>query len=1152
VDLGAWLRGLGLAQYEQAFRDNDIDAEVLPELTADDLIGLGITSIGHRRKLLAAIAALRAGVEAPPFRATEADVGLPPSPPAANPAPHAERRQLTVMLCDLVGSTALSAQLDPEEMRDVLRLYQDAAAGAVARFEGHVAKFMGDGVLAYFGWPKAHEDEAERAVCAGLELVRIVATLAPPTKLRLEVRVGVATGLVVVGDLIGEGAAQEEAVVGETPNLAARLQSLAEPGGVVISPVTRQLVGGRFRCADLGAQHLKGFVEPVRAWRVIGEGRAEGRFEARQTGRVTPLVGREHELGLLLDRWQQAKEGEGQIVALCGEAGVGKSRLVRALRERLAGEAYTPVSHFCSPYHQATALYPIVGLLERAAGLSREDPPQRQLDKLEAMVPTASAAVVALFADLLAIPTGGRFPALGLSPQRQKERTFAALLDQLAGLAARQPVLALYEDVHWSDPTTLELLDLAVDRVQDLRVLALVTFRPEFRPPWIAAAHVTLLTLNNLSRRQTAAMVEQVTGGKALPPEVLEQIVAKTDGVPLFVEELTKTVLEAGLLRDSGDRYILRGPLPPLAIPTTLYDSLVARLDRLAPVKEVAQIGAVIGREFAHELIAAVTTLGEDRLGDALQQLTGAELLFRRGASPHATYTFKHALVRDAAYASLLRGKRQQLHARVAAVLEEQFPRRIEVEPGLLAHHWTEADLPEKAVDYRLKAGELAIRRSATSEALAQLGKGLDLLTGLPATAERDQRELRLQIALGVALMAAKGWASPEAGRANARARELCERLGDTRHLFPALYGQWVWHVVGAELDVGRAVGEEFLGLARRHGDPGAEIVAGRVVGTTLLLRGEVGSARDHFEQALALYDSERDRDLAFVYAQDPRVAGLAGLSWALFILGYSGQASAGSLQALACARELGHQNTLGYALLYGCILAELGNDGRETREQAEALAALAAREGSPHFLAAATAVRVWTAIEDGASGGELEELRGALAAWRATGAGFLVPYFLGLLARAEARAGEIRMALDRVAEGLALVGKTNERWYEAELHRLRGELLLGLPEPDRTCAEACFFRALTVARERDARAWELRAATSLARLCRGREKDEEARGFLDAVCRWFREAPESEDLRQARALLEQPTSAPLLPSVEPTAPTVLVNDAGQGSTRLF
>jgi class 3 adenylate cyclase/predicted ATPase len=1148
VDLGAWLHGLGLERYEPAFRDNDIDAEVLPELTADDLIGLGVASIGHRRKLLAAIAALRTGGEAPPPQATEAVVGPPSSPPVANPAAQAERRQLTVMFCDLVGSTALSARLDPEEMREVLRVYQDACAGAVARFEGHVAKFMGDGVLAYFGWPKAHEDEAERAVRAGLEVVRAVAALAPRAELRLEARVGVATGLVVVGDLVGEGAAQEEAVVGETPNLAARLQTLAEPGSVVISPVTRRLVGGRFRCADLGARHLKGFAEPVRAWRVIGEGRAEGRFEARQTGRVTPLVGRDHELGLLLDRWQQAKEGEGQVVALCGEPGVGKSRLVRALRERLAEEAYTPVSHFCSPYHQASALHPLVGLLERAAELSREDPPERQLDRLEAMVATASAdvaGVVPLFADLLAIPTGGRYPPLALSPQRQKERTFAALLDQLAGLAARRPVLALYEDVHWSDPTTLELLDLAVERVQDLRALALVTFRPEFRPPWIGAAHVTLLTLNHLSRRQTAAMVERVTRGKALPPEVLEQIVAKTDGVPLFVEELTKTVLEAGLLQDGGDRYFLPGPLPPLAIPTTLYDSLVARLDRLAPVKEVAQIGAVIGREFAHELIAAVVALGEDRLQDALRQLTSAELLFRRGAPPHATYVFKHALVRDAAYASLLRGKRQQLHARVAAVLEERFPGEVEVDPGLLAHHWTEADLAEKAVDYRLKAGELAVRRSATGEALAQLGKGLDLLRGLPAGPERDRRELGLQVARGVALMAAKGWASPEAGRANARARELCERLGDTRHLFPALYGQWVWHVVGAELDVGRDVGEEFLGLARRHRDPGAEIAAGRVVGTTLLLRGEVASARDHFEQALALHDPGRDRELAFAYAQDPRVAALAGLSWALFILGHPEQASAWSLQALADARELGHQNTLGYALLYGCILAELGRDRREARERAEALAALAAREGSPHFLAAATAVRVWTAVEDGASGGELEELRGALAAWRATGAGFLVPYFLGLLARADARIGEATMALHRVAEGLALVGGTNERWYEAELHRLRGELLLGLPEPDQADAETCFRRALTVAHEQNARAWELRAATSLARLYRVQGKDVEARGVLESVCGWFREAPDSGDLRQARALLEQPTLAPARTSAQPTAPTVLVNNAG-------
>jgi class 3 adenylate cyclase len=626
----------------------------------------------------------------------------------------AERRQLTVLFCDLVGSTELVGRLDPEDMREVIRAYQDACAGAIVRFEGHIAKFMGDGVLAYFGWPRAHEGEAERAVCAGLQAVRAISTLTPCAGSPLQARVGIATGLVVVGDLVGEGAAQEQAVVGETPNLAARLQVMAEPGSVVIDSTTRRLLGGTFEYADLGIHRPKGFAAPVRAWRVLGSSRAEGRFEARQAASLTPLVGREHELGLLLDRWQQAEEREGQVVLLCGEPGVGKSRLVRALREQLGQRSFTPLSHFCSPFHQGSTLHPVIGLLERGAGLARDDPPERQLDRLEALVALATEdvrAVAPLLADLLAIPSGGRYPPLGLSPQRRKERTFAALLTQLEGLAARQPVLALFEDVHWSDPTTLELLDLIVDRALGSRVLVLITFRPEFRPPWTGFAHLSLLTLSRLNQRQVTAMAERVAGGKALPPEVLEQIAAKTDGVPLFVEELTKLVLETGLLQEEGDRYALTGPLPPLAIPATLYDSLMARLDRLAPAREVAQMGAVIGREFDHELLAAVTPISGNELAHALTELVDSELVFRRGAAPYATYTFKHALVQDAAYASLCEVARQQLHCRIAQVLEERFPETAETQPELLARHFAEAGLAAQAITYLQKAGNRASER---------------------------------------------------------------------------------------------------------------------------------------------------------------------------------------------------------------------------------------------------------------------------------------------------------------------------------------------------------------------------------------------------------------------------------------------------------
>jgi class 3 adenylate cyclase len=649
VDIGAWLKDLGLERYEQAFRDNDIDIDLVSDLTEADLEKLGVASLGHRKILLRAMEALRRPLPELGDGATAIADEATPAPPRSE----AERRQLTVLFVDLVGSTELSARLDPEDMGLVIRAYQACCTEIVERWGGHIAKYMGDGVLAYFGWPRAHEDEAERAVRAGLAIIDALTGVETPAGEPLAARIGIATGLVMVGELIGAGAAQEQAVVGETPNLAARLQTLAAPGSVVISQATRRLVGRLFELADLGPLRLKGFAAPLAAWRVEGEGRAEGRFEALHGERLTPLVGREHELGILLERWAWAKDGDGQVVLLSGEPGIGKSRLIRALCERLGDEPYTPLSHSCSPYHTNSALHPVIGLLERAARFDRDEPPEAQLARLEAVLSRASDRLdeaMPLLAALLGVPTGGRYPALALTPEVRKRRTLRALLDQLAGLAARLPVLALYEDVHWVDPSTLELLGLVLERIRRLPVLVLITFRPEFQPPWTGQAHVTTLAMSRLGRRQGSALVAWVTGEKRLPAELVEQIVARTDGVPLFVEELTKTVLESGLLRDAGDRYELAGPLPPLAIPATLHDSLMARLDRLPPVKEVAQIGAVIGREFSHQLLAAVAPLSANQLGDVLEQLVTAELVFRHGTPPDASYSFKHALVQDAAY----------------------------------------------------------------------------------------------------------------------------------------------------------------------------------------------------------------------------------------------------------------------------------------------------------------------------------------------------------------------------------------------------------------------------------------------------------------------------------------------------------------------
>ena len=650
-DTAAWLEEIGLGQHAELFRANDITAAVLPELTDEDLRQLGL-SLGHRRLLLKAIKDRAKSSDEAATRQT-ALVAEPSAPEAAALRPEAERRQLTVMFVDLVGSTELSARLDPEDMRAVIAAYQNACSEVIRRYEGHVAKYMGDGVLAYFGYPRAHEDDAERAVRAALELTGAVGKQIASDGTRLAARIGIATGQVVVGDLVGEGAAQEEAVVGETPNLAARLQGVAAPGSLVIAASTRRLVGAVFELRELGPQPLKGFPALASAWRVLGESRAQGRFEALRGRRLTPLVGREHERALLLERWRWASEGDGQVVLLSGEPGIGKSRLIRAHREQLPGAPYTAVSQFCSPYHTNSALHPMIGLLERAAGFTPEDPYEQRLDKLEALLTLSTERLqeaVPLLAALLSIPAGERHPRLELSPERQRQRTLEVLVDQLTGLAARRPVLAVYEDVHWADPTTLELLDLIIDRSRRLAVLVLLTFRPEFNPPWAGQAHVTELPLSRLGRRQGTAIVERLTGGKALPEAVLDQIVAKTDGVPLFVEELTKTVLESGLLTDAGERYDLAGPLPPLAIPATLHDSLMARLDRLSAAKEVAQMAAVIGREFSHALLEAVAERSAADLEAALDHLIAAGLVFRRGRPPDATYSFKHALIQDTAY----------------------------------------------------------------------------------------------------------------------------------------------------------------------------------------------------------------------------------------------------------------------------------------------------------------------------------------------------------------------------------------------------------------------------------------------------------------------------------------------------------------------
>jgi class 3 adenylate cyclase/predicted ATPase len=1115
MDVAAWLQGLGLERYAPAFRDNEIDWDALPKLSGEDLKDLGVVLGGHRRRLLDAIAALGAAV---PAASATRDALAPVE---------AERRQLTVMFCDLVGSTALSARLDPEDLRDIIATYHRAVADTVARCAGFVAKYMGDGVLIYFGYPEAHEDDAERAVRAGLAVIDAVGALAASEP--LNVRLGIASGLVMVGDLIGAGAAQERGVVGETPNLAARLQALAQPGTLVIGDNTRRQIGALFEIEDLGPRQLTGLAEPQRAWRIVGESGVLSRFEALRTAALTPLVGREEEIELLLRRWRRAAEGAGKVVLICGEPGIGKSRLAAALRDRLEGKEYTRLRYFSSPHHQDSALYPFISQLERAAGFEREDPVETKLDKLEALLAPASAAAedVALLAELLSLPAASRYLLPPSTPQRRRQKTFEALLRQVEALARRKPVLMVFEDLHWIDPSSHELLDRTIERVSHLPVLLLATFRPEFAPPWSGLPQATMLTLARLDRRTGAAMVESIAGNAAMSSEVAAEIAERADGVPLFVEELTRAVLEAGGRGEGVEKTIAGAVSPSAAVPAALHAPLMARLDHLGQTpKEIAQIAAAIGREFSYELLAPVAECGELELQGALGRLGEAGLVFSRGKPPEATYLFKHALVRDAAYGSLLRRRREALHARIATVLEADFAGAVAAGPELLARHLTEAGLLERAVPCWRRAGERATERSADLEAIAHLKRGLEVLERLSESVARDEQELLLQAALIAPFTANEGYASAGLERAAMRAVELGGRIAADSAAQP----QAVWargrlanfHMFRGELRTGLALAEEALGLAERLED---SLILGHVRYIMALLHrhlGDLAAARRHLEAGLALYDPERDRAESARYGFDTCTACHAVLGWVLWDQGYPDQALRHAEEAIIAARAASHPLSDAFALSFAAMLHQLRGEVALCRERAEAALALATEQLLPYWAAHAMVLGRWALVKQGQVEEGLPLLRAGLDAGRATGSKVREPQWLALLAEACLAAGRIEDGLSAVREALAEVEDTAARYYEAELNRLEGELRLAAEEPDETRAEASIRKAIEIAGDQGAKSFELRAAASLARLMARQGRCAEARGLLAPVCAWFAEGFDSADLKEAKILLDK------------------------------
>jgi class 3 adenylate cyclase/predicted ATPase/ABC-type transport system involved in cytochrome c biogenesis ATPase subunit len=1134
-----WLASLGLAEYADRFAEHRIDFSILRDLTDRDLKEeLGIMPLGDRRKLLRAIASLDDPSSATSLLAPQSDL---------NPRDEAERRQVTVMFADLVGSTALSREMDPEDLREVISAYQKCVAETVRQLGGFVARYLGDAVLVYFGYPHAREDDAERAVRAGLELISLVTRL--KTRTPLQVRIGIATGLVVVGHLIPSGESEERGIIGDTPNIAARLQSIAEPNMVVIAESTRRLLGSFFQVEELEARSLKGISGPTRAWAVLQASSVASRFEALHPISLTALVGREEEFELLRQRWLQAKNGEGQVVLLSGDAGIGKSRLIASFVGGLADKPHARLRYFCSPQHTDSALYPIIRQMEHAAGLKREDTLQAKFDKLDELLKgtSTSAQDASLFAEMLLLPTDGRYPALELTAQQRRRRTLEALALQIEALARSCPVLMIFEDAHWSDPTSLELLGMAVDRIRALRVLLIVTFRPEYEPDWIDQPHVTQLRLDRLAPREVAAMISHIVGNKPLPANIQQDIIERTDGVPLFVEEMTKAMLEA---ESEGEAQLTAAMIPSSAIdvPATLHASLMARLDRLGSAKELAQIGAAIGREFSDVLLTAVARKPKAELRAGLDRLIGAGLLLRQGEPPQPTYFFKHALVRDAAYSTLLREPRRALHARIVEALETQFAEISEKQPELLARHCTEAGQIEKAAGLWGKAGMRSAQRSALVEAAEQLRHALDQIATLSPTPALRREQIKLQVTLITPLLHVRGYAAAETRAAVERARLLiqeAEAVGESPEdpllLFSVLYGFWVANLVAFNGDVMCELSTQFLALANKQNATGPLMMGHRIVGLSLLHTGDVRGGRAHLDRAVALYDPAEHRPLATRFGQDVGAATLSWRSLAFWLLGYPQAALADSEHALKVAREVGHSATLMYVLNFSVWTHILCGDYAAANTLVAEFSSLRDQTGSSFWAAWGMMQRGYLLAHTGKTSDAVQTVTSGVSAMRSTGTTMWMPLWLSCLAGAMGELGQLDDARRCIGEAMTGMEASKERWCEAEVNRIAGEIELASSKPNLPKADSYFARALVVAREQQAKSWELRVAMSMARLRRDQGVRSQARDLLGSAYGCFTEGFHTLDLKKAKALFDElagdNSSAPHLANRTPSQP---------------
>ena len=1103
-DIEQWLNNLGLGKYTEVFLEMEVDMEILPEITDTDLEKAGIP-LGPRKKILKAIANPESIVskKAETIQASTA-----------------ERRQLTVMFCDLVGSTSLSERFDPEDLSDIIRLFQKSCENIINKYEGNIARYLGDGMLVYFGFPYAHEDDPERAIKAGLEIIEVVSQI-DKFDLTLQTRIGIATGLVVVGEVIGEGSSMEQAVVGETPNLAARLQSVATPDSVVIGNNTWRLTDGMFECNDLGHHELKGFSDPVQAWQVVSEKSIESRYEATREGaEISPIQGREEEVEILQRRWNMAFEGKGQVVVLTGEAGIGKSRLIQALRDYIGEEPHSLLRFYGTPYNQNSALHPVIAQLERAAKIERTDSPESRLNKLETLLKKSNddpLEVVSVFASMLSIETTDRYPDLGLSPALLKEKLMTTLEFQFNKLATERPVLAIFEDLHWVDPTTLEFLERTVNQIGEARVLIIVTGRPEFVAPWSSISNNTTLTLNRLDRESAKRLITKIAGGKSLPDSLVNIITDKTDCVPLFIEELTKTVLEADYLEADGDQY--QFTLPSRLVPNTLRDSLMARLDRMTSVKEITQTAAVIGRVFSYEMLAEISDMSESLLQNSLQEAQDAGLIHRRGYPPEAQYTFKHALLQDAAYDNLLLSKRKSIHKKIAATLERNFTEIVEVEPELLAHHYTGADDAATAINYWQKAGQLAVSKSAYLESIAHCKRGLELLDQQPETTERNELELEFRALLGVGSVATLGYAADEIAKNYARAQEVCEIIGSTPRLIPTLYGLWVFHLLRGHRKDTPEIADQLYQYAS---DPDQPMVTSSAKAITCFFSGNRLEAQKYITAAMERFDAEKHDALAGVFGDDADLLPHFYNFWNLWLSGYPDQALVALDQARSEVENIGTPFLLGSGLAFEMVLWHELRDVATVASVAERNKKHCNEQGFLFYAAIGMMGAGWARVQQDQDVAGIDEIQQGLTLFRAIGSNLAASYYMHYLVEAHLVCGNLVEAMEVVDEALELNEVLLDNYYLPELCRLKGEILCR-EEKDIPQALEYFNKSIELAQVQDAKMLELRATISLCRVIKKNDKDR-ARKMLSEIIDWFTEGFENTDWKEANALLDELT----------------------------